>query len=260
MFDRYTSDELRVICRSQIEVFEHWARRLIHNKLNSKYGDNYLDSKDENDGFIIKKNIREDVSKRLKERPERYSRPADALLTEDMIDILCNPKLYKSFYKEAVSYYFPDGVDELRTFLSRIITPRNKLTHSNPVSIREAEQVICYTNDFIESLKKHYEYKNLQMSYNVPQIIKVVDSFGQQMFREELTEMDATINWFKRGKNPLRPGDQYSIEITVDHSFNEKDYEISWWVNHENMEDFKNKKAISFKVKEGHVKESFSIS
>jgi hypothetical protein len=39
MFDRYTSDELRVICRSQIEVFEHWARRLIHNKLNSKYGD-----------------------------------------------------------------------------------------------------------------------------------------------------------------------------------------------------------------------------
>ena len=41
MFDNYTEEELRSICRKNIESLEMWARRLIHEKFREKYGKAY---------------------------------------------------------------------------------------------------------------------------------------------------------------------------------------------------------------------------
>lgn len=37
-----TNDELRAVCRKEIESLEHWARRLIHSILTENYGKEYF--------------------------------------------------------------------------------------------------------------------------------------------------------------------------------------------------------------------------
>ena len=59
---------------------------------------------------------------------------------------------------------------EAKTFLTRIIPIRNKLSHSNPISIREAERAICYSNDFVEGVKEYMKQEGKQNEYNVPKI------------------------------------------------------------------------------------------
>jgi hypothetical protein len=56
----------------------------------------------------------------------------------------------------ALKHAFPHGREEARTFLVRIMETRNSLAHVNAISSRTAEQVICYSNDIIDSLKHHY--------------------------------------------------------------------------------------------------------
>ena len=91
--------------------------------------------------------------------PERFSRIIDAAILDDCINIICNPNLFRRHFREAFKTAFPvgDSRDETRIFLKRLIKPRNLLYHANPISVRQAEQVICYSHDIIESLKKYYE-------------------------------------------------------------------------------------------------------
>ena len=43
MFYTLTEDELRSICRINIEAFEKWARTIIHSELTNSLGENYFD-------------------------------------------------------------------------------------------------------------------------------------------------------------------------------------------------------------------------
>ncbi len=259
MLLKYNIEELRSTCRYQIENFELWAKRLIHEKLESSYGTEYFDSKDNNGQNIIKREIRDNVKTRFAGGIKRHSRYVDALLIEEIIDLLCNPKLFKNHFRDSLIEFYPEGNDEVRTFLNRLIEPRNKLSHSNPISSREIEQVICYTNDFIQSLKNYYERNNEYMTYNVPQIIKVTDSWGNEFYRDQLDTTGDKVNWFKRGKEPLRPGDIYWVEVTIDPSFDSKNYTIEWYVPETNTTRTKNKNKFSFKVTEKHVRESLTV-
>ena len=75
---------------------------------------------------------------------------------------------------------YPDGCDEARTYLKRLIPIRNKLSHSNPISIREAERVICYCNDFVDGIKIYFEKKGMGNMFNVPHAIRLNDSLGNE--------------------------------------------------------------------------------
>ena len=70
-------------------------------------------------------------------------------------------QLYKDVFKIVLDNIYPDGCDEARTYLKRLVPIRNKLSHSNPISIREAERVICYCNDFVDGIKGYFEKKGM---------------------------------------------------------------------------------------------------
>ena len=57
MFHSVSQEELRAYCRNCIESFETWARRLIHERMVEKYGDNYVDAISDSGEHIIKKEI-----------------------------------------------------------------------------------------------------------------------------------------------------------------------------------------------------------
>ena len=79
----------------------------------------------------------------LVENSQIFSRPIDTLYLDEIIYVLCKKKLYNENFKEFLKIMYPNGAEEVRTFLKRLIPIRNKLSHANPLSIREAEQCIC---------------------------------------------------------------------------------------------------------------------
>ena len=254
-----SQDELRNYCRRTIENFEHWTRRLIHDTLQRQYGPNYIEYSKPNGEYLIKREIRASVKIKMNKNPSRFTRPVDAMLLNELISILCNNQLFV-YFREPLNDAFPEGFNEARTFLSRLIEPRNSLAHSNPISTRQAEQIICYTNDVIDSLKSFYLGGNKFMEYNAPQIIKVTDSFGSQWFRESLSDSgigkDIYLN--RNSKYYLRPGDKYRIEIEVDLTFNRSDYRIEWLLNYGDMVGG-DELFLALTIDNSHVQETLKI-
>lgn len=164
-----TDSEIRSVCKERIEVLEHWLRRLIDDLLSQTYG-NYLGHEDAQGNRLIRKRLAEQIEERRRKESNRYPRIVDAILLDDAIDIVCNPQLFKTHFRQPLSLAFPNGENEARTFLTRLLAPRNHLSHANAISVRQAEQVICYTNDVIDSLKSYYGNINMQSQYNVPLI------------------------------------------------------------------------------------------
>lgn len=222
--------ELRRISWEKIEALEHWLRRLVDDVLSAKYGD-YFGAIDAKGNRIVKSAIAKDALARKQREPARYSRLVDALLLDDVIDIVCNPQLFKDNFRKPLQHAFPEGRDEARTFLKRVASPRNNLAHANPISLRQAEQVICYTNDIIDSLKAHYREVGMQDSYDAPLILRVTDSFGNSFSRSQLGPchdggiMKAFLDW---PEMHLRPGDLLTVEIEVDPSYDSSSYSILW--------------------------------
>ncbi|GAG32803.1 unnamed protein product, partial [marine sediment metagenome] len=164
------------------------------------------------------------------------------------------------FFKDPFLKAFPDGNNEARTFLTRIEDPRNALYHANPISNRQAEQVICYCRDIIDSLKEYYEKMGEEKEYNVPRIIKVTDSFGNTIHSNEFGD-DPVSSWFlhKDHKNYLRPGEKLGIEIEVDPSFDHSSYTVKWDINSKSIEKFTNETKISFEIDIKHVGGFFNV-
>ncbi|MBL9176596.1 MAG: hypothetical protein JNM65_00960, partial [Verrucomicrobiaceae bacterium] len=163
--------------------------------------------------------------------PLRYPRNIDAVLLEDAVDIICKPDLYQNHFKPALAEAFPEGRDEVKTFLGRLLVPRNNLAHANAISTRQAEQIICYSNDVIESLKGYYRKLGMHETYNVPTILKVTDSFGNSFSRSQFGSVhDGGImrNFIDEPLFFLRPGDMLTLEVEVDPAFDPTTYSITW--------------------------------
>ena len=79
LFENLTQEELRSASRQSIESFEIWARRIIHEKLNEEYGENYFDYKFDNGEFLVKNDIREKAKYMQQKEPFRFSRDIDTL-------------------------------------------------------------------------------------------------------------------------------------------------------------------------------------
>ncbi len=252
MYHEYTQDELRSFCKQNIENLEIWARNLIHEKLTTKYGSNYIQYKTPEQKFLIKKEIRQHVDSMQKKDPDRYKRGVDALYIDHIIYFLCHDKFYNSLFKEALDEIYPDGREEVRTMLTRLIPIRNLLSHSNPISMHQVERAICYSHDFIEGLKNYYSKKGKERMWNVPRIIKIKDSFGNVFnnFKDESTCV-VHINQL------MHVGDSYSLEIEIDPTFSKKDYTIEW--KYKNKVINNDKENFHIKFSNADVSENNSI-
>lgn len=219
--------DLRDHCRRVIEGLEIWLRRLIHDELSSVYGTGYLHATYPDGGNVVNNGIRTSILQRYDNNSTgRYSRPIDAALLEDEIAIISNPLLYKNHFKKGLEGAFPFGHDQARVVLQKLIEPRNCLAHGNVITVRRAEQVICYVGDIIESLKNYYVEANMASQYNAPRFVRVVDSLGNVgHFQGEPANVDT---FYFPKNNSLHVGDTLSIQLEVDPSFPPSDYRIVW--------------------------------
>lgn len=74
MYYHLSEDELKAICRRSIESLEIWARRLIHEKMTEKYGENYVNTQKEDGSYLINKETRTHIERMLVKEPERAKR------------------------------------------------------------------------------------------------------------------------------------------------------------------------------------------
>jgi len=230
--DRMNGSEIRSICKKHIESLEHWLRRLIDDKLKPAYGDDYFFYRDEKENNLIPNRIKQQIEIRIanEKNPRRYPRKIDAALLGNVIEIICKPILYKDYFGDALIGAFPQGREAAKFYLERIMGPRNSLAHANSISSRHAEQVVCYSNDVIESLKAHYAKIGQHQAYNVPLILKVTDSFGNTLMRNQFSDHMGGIylNFSKVPSMFLRSGDTLTLELEVDPSFDPESYNLEW--------------------------------
>jgi hypothetical protein len=181
---------------------------------------------------VIKAEIYKDVVLRKDKEPQRYLRLVDALLLEDCIKIVTNPQHYANHFKEVLKYAFPNcGNAVPRLFLERLIEPRNRLAHVHPITIRQAEQVICYCNDVIDSIKQYYKEKGISQMYNVPSFVRFRDSLGHTVDSEffgQLNNGARQLFYLTEEDTYLRPGDRLTIELDVDPSFPPDSFIFKW--------------------------------
>ena len=221
--------ELRDLCRHHIDALEQWSRRFIDENFRSDYGDDYKDVEVQPGQPLIKSAIRRTIADRMKENPGRFPRWIDAIVLEDIVYFICREDLYKKYFQTVFSPFY-SGQEELRAVLTRLTSIRNKLSHGNTISVHEAEQCLCYSNDYIGCLKDYYVKLGKGKDYNVPLFIRMKDSLGNDSFRKEMYwpwEIHCTGS-HGDPKVVLRSGETYKVWMEVDGSFHESTYDISW--------------------------------
>ncbi len=241
------SEEVAQICRRKIESLETWFRRLIQDILSNHHGSDYLNATDENGNYLVKKSIRENIEATYNRNQEKYGRMIDATLLDDSIKIVSNPVLYELYFKDALKSAFDDAGNLhspllLKNFCERLIGPRNNLSHANPISIRQSEQVICITGDLISSIKKYYRDNGMEQDYNIPLILSCNDHLGIKKYRNEFssyTNGGKFINYGNQLEYTLYPGDSVSIAVDVDSAF-EGEYKTMFGVGGVAPNDFEN--------------------
>lgn len=230
MYHHFTEDEIRAICRTHLESFEKWARLIAHKILSERLGDGYFFLTNPDGSNLVKKAIVDKAKEMLGREPQRFSGPMDTLFLEEIIYIFCKSEFYKDYFSTFLSKMYPAGPEELRTFLSRLIPIRNKLSHSNSFSIRDAEQCVCYCNDFIDCVKDYFVMTNQQKEFNVPTIIKVTDSLGNVYILKEgrAGENLDIVDPVTKQRKVFFLSDTFSLELTIDPSFEDSSYSLQW--------------------------------
>lgn len=222
-----TVDEIRSETKRTLESFEHWSRRLIDDEMSRAYGENYFELKFDDGNRLIKKEILQNVEGRMHDDPGRFPRKIDAILLDDIGYFFCKDDFYDNCFKNVFEKDF-SGVNEIRNRIEKMTKIRNKLYHGNTISEREAEQAICYSHDFIDCYNDYYKKIGKSKVYNVPQFIKVEDSYGRCKYRQGDKIEDLSVG---NGCLELRPGDIYKIWVEVDSVFPEQFYDITWFMD-----------------------------
>lgn len=232
MLYSFSEEEIRSLCRVNIEAFEKWARTIIDSELTKNLGVNYFDLELAPNVPVVKKSIRDKTAQMMRSNPQRFHRKIDTLFLDEIIYLLCRNDLYKRFFKDFLDLIYPDGNAETRTYLNRLVPIRNCLSHSNPISIRDAERCICYTNDFIDGVKQYFYDKGEERVFNTPNAIKLNDSLGNE-FQLNKDTMFESICINRTGTTQLHQfhlGERYSAWLTLDPSFTPEQYTIEWHI------------------------------
>ena len=233
-------EEIRMLSKKQIELMEHWARRLIDELLKSDYGSDYINARKPNGEYLVKSSLRARIEQRKQSDPGRFPRSIDAILLEDVGYFFSKEEFCEAHFKQVMEPFY-SGPEEVRRVVGRLISVRNKLYHDNHISIREAEQVLCYTNDIIETIKEYYAEQGRERDLNVPTFLCVSDSQGNRVFRREASYSWTVLNvpkvqlpFFGRDghqeaiSTSHRSGESYEVELEVDTSFPSDTYTVLW--------------------------------
>lgn len=224
-FSKYTDDEIRSACRQTLETLEIWLRTVVDRELKQKFSVDYLDAVYGPDR-IIKREMVDEIKKRKSNEPQRFPRIIDAAFLDDLIIIIHRQKLWPLF-EPYLKQSFPHGPNVSKETMEKLIIPRNHLSHANPISHRQAEQIICYSHDIIDSIKAHFILLNMDIQFNTPTITRYKDSFGNE-YHFSQAETYKNLRFHDDKKTFLRPGDTLEMEVEVDSSFEEDDYDVIW--------------------------------
>lgn len=226
--------DLRSLCRRQLETLEHWSRRIISDQFTSSYGEEYWNAVLPDGRQLVKSSIRKNVENRMQKNQKSYPRWINAVQLDDIEYFICRDDLYRTHFKSVFEPFY-SGNSEVRSVFDRLVVVRNKLSHSNAISIHEAEQALCYSDDIVSCFKAYYCKRGKSRKYNVPYFVRAVDSMGNEFSRRDF-EFDWTI-FVLPNDDPscfemieLRSGDCYKIWAEVDGAFPEDSYEIKWVV------------------------------
>jgi hypothetical protein len=227
LFSRFSEQELRQESRIHLETLELWLRRLVVDQVSPVKGEGFLNSVDEKGNRFLKKDKIEKIENRMFKEPARYPRMIDAVLLDELIYIICHPEHYKNFFLLVFKRWFI-GEAHVRHVLTTLVDPRNRLSHANAISLRQSEQIICYTNDIIDCLKEYYLVVNKSSSYNAPSIIRIWDNFGNVNVVQQPIVNLRVYSFTQNPKFFLRPGDVLTIEIEIDPTFPLNECKIYW--------------------------------
>lgn len=259
LLNTFSDGELRNASREIIETLEYWLRRVVDKIFTDAYGEDYFNVNDDTGARIIKKEIGDKIDGLYRSEPARYARKIDASLLDVLVDIICNPRHYQKHFKVVFESAFPEGNEEARTFFKRLIIPRNHLSHTNPITIRHAEQILCYSHDIIDSIKAFYTKNNLQMSYNVPRFVRFKDSFGNEVYFDQNASGHPMVGFIDKPEFYLRPGDYLTLEVVIDESFDSQDYTLSWGSGFKAIPKFGDVRQITLRIESEFVAESFNL-
>lgn len=229
-----SESEMRDLCKRYLEALELWLRRLIDDQLSAAFGQDFIDATRPDGSRLISAELARNLAERQDREPKRFSRPIDAALLHEQISIVCRPDLYRQYFQVALRDVFPSGHASARAVLQRLVPPRNALAHANPLSMHEICRVLCYSMDVIEGLKSYYSRVSMSQLYNVPTVIRVWDSLGHEEYLTRSNrDLDGpTARDYSRDKSAyLQSGDTLWIEVDVDPTFDEQDYDIEWHVS-----------------------------
>lgn len=252
---KLTEEEKKGFAKKHLENLEYWLRRIIDQQLSKEYGEDFINYKSPDGHFLLRSQIREKINLRIESYPDRFLRKIDASLLEHLIEIICKEDLYKKHFCQIFKDNFKCGRIQLKDVLSQLSETRNRIYHINPISIRQLEKAICYSNDVIESIKGYYTKMNLEKKFNVPTILSYSDSFGQHFLREDI-KIRTNCLIINNRKFEIYCYDTISMQIDIDPSFGQDEYDIIW--NFDSIE-IKNQKNIEITFKEKDVGEFRSV-
>jgi hypothetical protein len=87
--------------------------------------------------------------------------------------------------------------------------------------------------DVVEGLKTYYTRVNMANLYNVPTIVKILDSLGHVVYLSSSSrnpDGPAIVDYSQDEKSYLRCGDSISITAEVDPTFRPDQYEVEWLI------------------------------
>ncbi|CAN5358385.1 hypothetical protein BH10PSE17_BH10PSE17_25030 [soil metagenome] len=249
-----SNDDLRSECRRRIEACELWLRRLVHVEL-SKHGQDYVANGMLSGQHLFNGHARKLAATRMAQQSK--SRAVDTLLLDDLATVICKADVYKTHFCDAFNPHFTNSAN-LRTILARLIPIRNALSHANPISLREAEQALCYCADVMDAISEHFRIQGMERDFDAPTFTRYTDSLGNSV------QLDVgTTNPFYVFASRLRCGETLRAEVEIDAHFEPSTYEIHWsWasISSRNASDRGTGHSFVLRLEPRHVGMSFQIS
>lgn len=252
--DLLPSEVLRTSCRQRLEACELWLRRLVHDALVKDFGDDYINTATLSGNSLFRADIRTHVASRLATQSSKSCRPIDTLLLDHLSAVICKEDAFRNYFAAAMRYGFPTGREHLRLVLRRLVPVRNALSHANPISLHDAERVLCYCSDIITSLTEHYESLGMSREFDAPSFTRYSDSLGRIRHPRETDEQ---LNFV--GDRAFRAGDSIRLEVEVDAHYPPSDYVVKWQVCNLNNAEHCEGTCFTLTLLPRHVSTSFVV-
>ncbi|MBU9583028.1 hypothetical protein LGN04_29770 [Burkholderia multivorans] len=217
-------EKLYESCRSRILSCELWLRSLIDDTLRADFGAQYHEHASINGNPLFSEKMRSRIAQYHSSDPNRFPRPVDAILLDDLGSILGKEDAFKTYFRSALIGGFPCGSQQVRHVVTTLKGYRNAVFHANErsLSFHDLERVLCYSSDLIATIKRHYATMNNQSKFPAPMFTRYSDSLGNV---RQITQARDDLVFTSE---PLYRGETVTFMVEVDGSFAPTDYRVVW--------------------------------